>query len=165
VSRFQPGDEVFGIAAGSFAEYAAAKQDKLAHKPANLTFQQAAVVPISASTALQGLRDAGHVEAGQKVLVVGASGGVGTYAVQIAKILRADRWPAGDSPARPAAHEREPCTLCWRASEDRFRAARTLANGDHGRPLHARELRGRTICRPPDRGPPAAAERRRRRSS
>jgi len=90
VSRFQPGDEVFGIAAGSFAEYAAAKQDKLAHKPANLTFQQAAVVPISASTALQGLRDAGHVEAGQKVLVVGASGGVGTYAVQIAKILRAE---------------------------------------------------------------------------
>ncbi len=89
VTRFQPGDEVFGIARGSFAEYAAAREDKLAHKPANLSFEQAAVVPISGSTALQGLRDAGRAEAGQTVLVIGASGGVGTYAVQLAKALGA----------------------------------------------------------------------------
>ncbi len=85
VTRFQAGDEVFGIAQGSFAEYAAAREDKLAPKPAGLSFEQAAVVPVSALTALQGLRDAGRVEAGQKVLIVGASGGVGTYAVQLAK--------------------------------------------------------------------------------
>jgi NADPH:quinone reductase-like Zn-dependent oxidoreductase len=89
VTRFQAGDEVFGIARGSFAEYAAAREDKLAHKPANLSFEQAAVVPISGGTALQALRDAGRVEAGQKVLVIGASGGVGTYAVQLAKALGA----------------------------------------------------------------------------
>jgi len=89
VTRFQPGDEVFGIARGSFAEYAAAREDKLAAKPANLSFEQAAVVPISGSTALQGLRDAGRVEEGQKVLVVGASGGVGSYAVQLAKAFGA----------------------------------------------------------------------------
>ncbi len=90
VTRFAPGDEVFGIARGSFAEYAAAKQDKVSHKPASLSFEQAAAVPISASTALQGLRDAGGIEAGDKVLVLGASGGVGTYAVQIAKALGAE---------------------------------------------------------------------------
>jgi NADPH:quinone reductase-like Zn-dependent oxidoreductase len=87
VTRFQPGDEVFGMSRGSFAEYAAAREDKLAHKPANLSFEQAAVVPISGGTALQGLRDAGHIEAGQEVLIIGASGGVGTYAVQLAKAL------------------------------------------------------------------------------
>jgi NADPH:quinone reductase-like Zn-dependent oxidoreductase len=90
VTRFEPGDEVFGISRGSFAEYAAVREDKLAHKPANLTFEQAAVVPISGGTALQGLRDAGHIEAGQKVLIIGASGGVGTYAVQLAKALGAE---------------------------------------------------------------------------
>lgn len=90
VTRFQPGDEVFGISRGSFAEYAAAREDKLAHKPASLTFEQAAVVPISGGTALQGLRDAGRIEAGQEVLVIGASGGVGTYAVQLAKAFGAE---------------------------------------------------------------------------
>lgn len=84
VTRFRPGDEVFGIARGSLAQYAAAREDKLALKPANLSFEQAAVVPVSGLTALQGLRDAGRVEAGQTVLVIGASGGVGTYAVQLA---------------------------------------------------------------------------------
>lgn len=84
VTRFRPGDEVFGISRGSFAEYAPAREDKLAHKPANLGFDQAAVVPISGSTALQAVR-AARVEAGQRVLVIGASGGVGTYAVQLAK--------------------------------------------------------------------------------
>jgi NADPH:quinone reductase-like Zn-dependent oxidoreductase len=84
VTRFKVGDEVFGIARGSFAEYAAAKEAKLATKPASLSFEQAAVVPISALTALQALRDAAAVEAGQKVLVIGASGGVGTYATQLA---------------------------------------------------------------------------------
>ena len=90
VTRFEPGDEVFGMSRGSFAEYAAVREDKLAHKPASLGFEQAAVVPISAGTALQGLRDSGNIEPGQKVLIVGASGGVGTYAVQLAKVFGAE---------------------------------------------------------------------------
>jgi NADPH:quinone reductase-like Zn-dependent oxidoreductase len=89
VSRFQPGDEVFGIGKGSYAEYVCAREDKLAHKPANLTFEQAAVVAISGLTALQGLRDHGKVRPGQEVLVIGASGGVGTFAVQVAKAFGA----------------------------------------------------------------------------
>lgn len=89
VTRFKPGDEVIGTADGSFAEYASAPQERLAPKPANLTFEQAAVVPISGGTALQGLRK-GNVQSGQKVLVVGASGGVGSFAVQIAKALGAE---------------------------------------------------------------------------
>src|SRR5215217_4571971 len=89
VSRFQPGDEVFGIGKGSYAEYVSAHEDKLAHKPANLTFEQAAVIAIMGSTALQALRDHGKVRQGQKVLVIGASGGVGTFAVQIAKAFGA----------------------------------------------------------------------------
>src|SRR5215213_4798744 len=89
VTRFQRGDEVFGIGKGSYAEYVCASEDKLAHKPANLTFEQAAVVAISGLTALQGLRDHGRVEPEQKVLVIGASGGVGTFAVQIAKAFGA----------------------------------------------------------------------------
>jgi NADPH:quinone reductase-like Zn-dependent oxidoreductase len=84
VSRFGAGDEVFGISRGSFAEYAAAREDKLVRKPAGLSFEQAAVVAVSGLAALQGLR-AGRIAAGQKVLVIGASGGVGTYAVQLAK--------------------------------------------------------------------------------
>jgi len=90
VSRFAVGDEVYGMSRGSFAEYAAALEDKLAHKPPSLSFEQAAVVPISAGTALQALYDAGQVECGQKVLILGASGGVGTYAVQLAKALGAE---------------------------------------------------------------------------
>jgi NADPH:quinone reductase-like Zn-dependent oxidoreductase len=89
VTRFQLGDEVFGIGKGSYAEYVCAREDKLAPKPANLTFEQAAVVAISGLTALQGLRDHGRVEPGQEVLIIGASGGVGTYAVQIAKAFGA----------------------------------------------------------------------------
>jgi NADPH:quinone reductase-like Zn-dependent oxidoreductase len=89
VSSFQPGDEVFGIGKGSYAEYARASEDKLAPKPENLTFEQAAVVAIMGSTALQALRDHGKVRQGQQVLVIGASGGVGTYAVQIAKAFGA----------------------------------------------------------------------------
>jgi NADPH:quinone reductase-like Zn-dependent oxidoreductase len=90
VTQFQPGDQVFGICDGSFAEYACAREDKFVRKPANLTFEQAAAVPTSALTALQGLRDAGKLEPGQKVLIIGASGGVGTFAVQIAKALGAE---------------------------------------------------------------------------
>jgi NADPH:quinone reductase-like Zn-dependent oxidoreductase len=90
VTTLRPGDEVFGIATGSFAEYARARADKLAPKPANLTFEQAAAVPVSALTALQGVRDKGLVAAGQRVLVIGASGGVGTFAVQIAKAFGAE---------------------------------------------------------------------------
>jgi NADPH:quinone reductase-like Zn-dependent oxidoreductase len=90
VTRFRPGDEVMGIAEGSFAEYAAVPQGKLARKPANLSFEQAAAVPVSASTALQALRDQGRLQPGQKVLVIGASGGVGTFATQIAKAFGAE---------------------------------------------------------------------------
>ena len=89
VTQFQPGDEVFGTCDGSFAEYATARKDKVAPKPANLTFEQAATVPTSGSTALQGLRDAGRVQPGQKVLIIGAAGGVGSFAVQIAKAFGA----------------------------------------------------------------------------
>ncbi len=85
VTRFAAGDEVFGVGSGSFAEYAVAREDKLARKPANITFEQAAAVPVSALTALQALTAVGHVKAGQKVLVTGASGGVGSYAVQLAR--------------------------------------------------------------------------------
>ena len=89
VTGVRVGDGVFGVAKGSFAEYAIVSVKKLALKPANLSFEQAAVVPTSASTALQGLRDKGKVKAGQKVLIIGASGGVGTYAVQLAKAFGA----------------------------------------------------------------------------
>jgi NADPH:quinone reductase-like Zn-dependent oxidoreductase len=85
VTTFHAGDEVFGIARGSFAEFAAARADKLAHKPQNLTFTEAAVVPVSGLTALQAVVDVGRVERDQRVLIIGASGGVGTFAVQIAK--------------------------------------------------------------------------------
>jgi NADPH:quinone reductase-like Zn-dependent oxidoreductase len=90
VTTLRPGDEVFGIGDGSFAEYVSARADKLAPKPKNLTFEQAAAVPISALTALQAVRDRGHVQPGQQVLVLGASGGVGTFAVQIAKAFGAE---------------------------------------------------------------------------
>jgi NADPH:quinone reductase-like Zn-dependent oxidoreductase len=89
VTGFQPGDEVFGTCDGSFAEYATARVDRLASKPASLTFEQAAAVPVSACTALHALRDQGRVQPGQKVLVIGAGGGVGTYAVQLAKAFGA----------------------------------------------------------------------------
>jgi NADPH:quinone reductase-like Zn-dependent oxidoreductase len=89
VTRFLPGDEVMGIGEGSFAEYAAVREDKLARKPANLGFEQAAAVPISASTAIQALRK-GRLQPGQKVLVIGASGGVGTFAVQLASAFGAE---------------------------------------------------------------------------
>jgi NADPH:quinone reductase-like Zn-dependent oxidoreductase len=85
VTQFQRDDLVFGICEGSFAEYACVRQDKLALKPVNLTLVQAAAVPISALTALHGLRDKGQVQPGQHVLIIGASGGVGTFAVQLAK--------------------------------------------------------------------------------
>ncbi|MBA2712006.1 MAG: NAD(P)-dependent alcohol dehydrogenase [Rubrobacteraceae bacterium] len=90
VTRFQPGDEVFGIGKGSYAEYAPALEGKLASRPANLTYEQAAVLAISGSTALQALRDHGRVEQGQKVLIIGASGGVGTFAVQVARSYGAE---------------------------------------------------------------------------
>lgn len=85
VTRFRPGEEVLGIGKGTFAEYARAREDKLVPKPADLTFCQAAALPISGLTALHAVRDSAGVEARQAVLVVGASGGVGSYAVQLAK--------------------------------------------------------------------------------
>lgn len=90
VSSFQPGDEVFGTSlAGTFAEYTLTSEDRLALKPANLNFEQAAAVPVSGCAALHGLRDAGGLQAGQSVLVLGAGGGVGSFAVQIAKAFGA----------------------------------------------------------------------------
>jgi NADPH:quinone reductase-like Zn-dependent oxidoreductase len=90
VGRFKPGDEVFGTAFGAWAEYAAAREARLAIKPAGVSFEEAAAAPIAGLTALQGLRDQAEVQPGQKVLINGASGGVGTYAVQLAKWLGAD---------------------------------------------------------------------------
>jgi NADPH:quinone reductase-like Zn-dependent oxidoreductase len=90
VTEFRPGDEVFGGRTGAFAEYVCARARSVALKPAHLTFEEAAAVPVAALTALQGLRDRGHIQPGQKVLINGASGGVGTFAVQIAKALGAE---------------------------------------------------------------------------
>ena len=90
VTQFKPGDEVFGTGPGAFAEYVRASQNKIVLKPANLTFEQAASVPVAALTALQGLRDKGKIHSGQRVLINGASGGVGTFAVQIAKSYGAE---------------------------------------------------------------------------
>jgi NADPH:quinone reductase-like Zn-dependent oxidoreductase len=91
VGQFQPGDEVFGTSYnGSFAEYACAREDRFAPKPANLTFEQAAAVPISACAALLALRDKAKVQPGEKVLIIGAAGGVGTFAVQLAKAFGAE---------------------------------------------------------------------------
>ena len=90
VTQFRPGDEVFGCGAGAFAEYALAKDTRLVLKPANRSFEEAAAVPVAALTALQGLRDAGKIQSGQKVLIQGASGGVGIFAVQLAKSFGAE---------------------------------------------------------------------------
>ena len=90
VRLFQPGDEVFGMVRGGFAEYACALEDAFALKPVNLSFEEAAAVPMAGVTALQGLRDEGQIQPGQKVLIHGASGGVGTFAVQIAKSFGAE---------------------------------------------------------------------------
>jgi len=90
VKAFKPGDEVYGQVFGAFAEYICAREDAIAHKPKNLSFLEAAAVPDSGQTALQGLRDSGRLQAGQRVLINGASGGVGTFAVQIAKALGAE---------------------------------------------------------------------------
>lgn len=90
IRQFKPGDAVFGSCKGAFAEYTCASESKLAIKPDNVTFEQAASVPIAAFTALQGLRDKGKIQPGQKVLINGAAGGVGTFAVQIAKSLGAE---------------------------------------------------------------------------
>ena len=84
-TSFRPGDAVYGTAEGAFAEYARARAGRLAAKPANLSFAQAAAVPVSGLTALQAVRDHAKVQAGERVLVIGASGGVGTFAVQLAK--------------------------------------------------------------------------------
>jgi NADPH:quinone reductase-like Zn-dependent oxidoreductase len=95
IKRFHPGDEVFGASfesngLGGFAEYACAREDRLAPKPANVSFEQAAAVPVAAITALQGLRDYGQIKPGHKVLIDGASGGVGTFAIQLAKTFGAE---------------------------------------------------------------------------
>ena len=89
ITQFRPGDMVYGICDGSFAEYVCAKPALFVHKPAKLSFEQAAAVPISGMTALNGLRDVGKIQPGQRVLIIGAAGGVGTYAVQLAKAFGA----------------------------------------------------------------------------
>lgn len=90
VTEFRPGDEVFGARSGAFAEYVAGRVRNFVPKPANLTFEQAAAIPVAAITALQALRDKGRVEAGQRVLILGAGGGVGSFAVQLAKVFGAE---------------------------------------------------------------------------
>lgn len=90
VTRLAVGDEVFGTCDGAFAEYAVAREDRFAPKPARLSFEQAAAVPVSACTALQSLRDTGKVAAGQRVLIIGAGGGIGVYAVQLAAVFGAE---------------------------------------------------------------------------
>jgi len=90
VTRFEPGDEVFGVCEGAFADFAVAKPDKLVPKPTNVSAEQAAAVPTSATTALRALRDTGGVQSGQSVLVIGAGGGVGSFAVQLAKAFGAE---------------------------------------------------------------------------
>jgi NADPH:quinone reductase-like Zn-dependent oxidoreductase len=90
VTSLEPGDEVFGTSGASWAEFTLAREERLAKKPANLTFEEAAAVPVAGITALQALRDKGHVQPGQKVLINGASGGVGTFAVQLAKTFGAE---------------------------------------------------------------------------
>ena len=90
ITELKPGDEVFGLCEGALAEYACAPESALSVKPENVTFEQAASIPVAALTALRGLRDKGHVQPGQKVLINGAAGGVGTFAVQIAKCFGAD---------------------------------------------------------------------------
>ena len=90
VKQFRPGDEVFGMVKGGFAEYACAPESALVLKPVNTSFDEAAAIPMAAITALQGLRDEGQIQAGQKVLINGASGGVGTFAVQVAKSFGAE---------------------------------------------------------------------------
>ena len=89
VNRFRPGDPVFGRASGAFAEFALAREDRLVLKPTKLSFVEAAAMPMAGTTALQGVRDHGRAQPGQRVLVIGASGGVGTFAVQIARALGA----------------------------------------------------------------------------
>lgn len=90
VRQFQPGDKVYGMGRGSFAEYACLHESHIALKPVNATFSEAAAMPMAGTTALQGLRDVGQIQAGQKVLINGASGGVGTFAVQVAKVYGAE---------------------------------------------------------------------------
>lgn len=90
VTQFKPGDEVLGVGRGAWAEYVCASEDQLALKPAGLSFEQAASIPVAAVTALQGLRDQGRIQPGHKVLIDGASGGVGTFAIQIAKSFGAE---------------------------------------------------------------------------
>jgi len=90
VTQFKPGDDVFGLCRGSLAEYACASESYLAAKPANVAFEEAASIPLAGLTALQGLRDAGRIQPGQRVLINGAAGGIGTLAVQIAKSFGAD---------------------------------------------------------------------------
>ncbi len=90
VTQFHPGDEVFGMCPGAFAEYAAAREDRIALKPANITHEETSTIAVSGLTALQGLRDTGKIQAGQKVLIDGASGGVGTFAIQTAKAFGAE---------------------------------------------------------------------------
>lgn len=98
VTRFNIGDEVYGVGKGTFAEYTLAQEKSVALKPADLSFAQAAVVPTSAVTALQGLRDVGKIQPGQSVLITGASGGVGTYAVQLAKAFGAEVTAVASTP-------------------------------------------------------------------
>ena len=169
VTGLEAGEAVFGTCRASFAEYASTEPDKLARMPANLSFEQAAAVPISAVTALQALRDHGRVKAGQHVLVIGASGGVGTFAVQIAKTLGAhvtamastqklDLVRSLDGRHPPPARRHGAVALRAPASGDIHRQAEPLrprhATGAHrGRVGHSRRRPGHRVGPGPRRDP------------
>ncbi|MCE7980865.1 MAG: NAD(P)-dependent alcohol dehydrogenase [Caldilinea sp. CFX5] len=150
VKHFQPGDEVFGTTDGAFAEYACAREDLLVLKPANMSFEEAAAVPIAAITALQGLRQ-GQIQPGQKVLVNGASGGVGTFAVQIAKSFETEVTavcsPRNLEQARAMGADR----VIDYTQEDFTQNGQRYdliiaANGDHSMLAYRRALRPQGIC-------------------
>ena len=157
VTRFKPGDEVFGGAGGALAEYVLAREDgDIVLKPAELTFEEAAAIPIAAITALQGLRDHGHIAAGQKVLINGASGGVGTYAVQIAKVARRR------SHRRVQHAQRGARALARRGSRHRLHAGGFHRRQGALRP-HPRQRRQSRLLRPRRRHEAGGHHRRRRR--
>ena len=154
IKRFQPGDEVFGTAkggSGGFAEYVCAREKSLELKPANVSFEEAAAVPMAALTALQGLRDQGQIEPGQKVLIHGASGGVGTFAVQIAKSFGAEVTAVCSSKHVERARSIGADHVIDYTREDFTENGELydlilVANGDRSIPDYKRSLKPKGIC-------------------
>jgi NADPH:quinone reductase-like Zn-dependent oxidoreductase len=153
VTQFRPGDEVFGCRHGAYAEYVCAREGLLAPKPQNVSFEQAAAVPIAGLTALQGLRDAGQIQPGQKVLIQGASGGVGNFALQIARSFGAEVTAVCSTRNLEVARSSGADHLIDYAREDFTRGPERYdlilaVNGHHSLAAYKRALapRGRYIC-------------------